>query len=87
MEAMAHFVFVVPDFLSYKAYFVQLMLDRGILASNLCYLMDAHTDADISRYLEACDECFALLAEAREAGNIRQRLKGSPACSGFKRLA
>lgn len=87
MEAMAHFSFDHPDFLSFKAYFVQLMLERGILASNLCYLMNAHTEADIDRYLDACDQCFALLAEARDAGDIDQRLKGAPACSGFKRLA
>ncbi len=87
IEAMAHFAFDIPDFLSYKAYFVQLMLERGILASNLCYLMNAHTEADIDRYLDACDECFNLMAEAREAGDLTRRLKGVSACSGFTRLA
>ena len=87
MEAMSHFSFEDPDFLSYKAYFVQLMLERGILASNLCYLMLAHTDKDIDKYLTACDEAFALLAEARNKGDIKDRLQGKPAASGFKRLA
>ena len=87
MEAMSHFSFDSPDFLSYKAYFVQLMLERGILASNLCYLMLAHTDSDIDRYLHACDEVFAMMADAREKGDIQNRLQGKPAASGFKRFA
>ncbi len=87
MEAMAHFSFDLPDFLDYKAYFVQLMLEKGILASNLCYLMNAHTEADVDRYLDACDAAFAVMAEAREKGDIKSRLHGAPACSGFKRLA
>ena len=87
MDAMAHFSFADPDFLSYKAYFVQLMLDEGILASNLCYLMAAHTDADVEVYLSACERAFATLAEAKEAGDVAQRLRGKPSVSGFKRFA
>jgi glutamate-1-semialdehyde 2,1-aminomutase len=87
MEAMSHFSFDDPDFLSYKAYFVQLMLEQGILASNLCYLMLAHTDEHVARYLEACDTAFAKIAEAKDKGNIAARLQGKPAISGFKRIA
>jgi glutamate-1-semialdehyde 2,1-aminomutase len=87
MEAMGHFSFETQDFLSYKAYFIQLMLEQGILASNLCYLMLAHTDAHVSRYLSACDAAFAKMAEARDAGDLASRLAGNPAGSGFKRIA
>lgn len=87
MEAMSHFDLNVPDFLSFKAYFVQLMLEQGILASNLCYLMLAHTDADIDRYLSACDVAFGKMAEALDKNDIATRLNGRPASSGFKRLA
>lgn len=87
MDAMAHFSFESPDFLAYKAYFVQCMLEQDILASNLCYLMLAHTDADVERYLTACDAAFTRLAEARDAGDLAQRLQGAPAVSGFKRFA
>lgn len=87
MDAMSHFAFDEDDFLAFKAYFVQCMLEEGILASSLCYLMDAHTDADVERYLVACDRSFAKLADARKAGDIHERLKGAPATSGFKRLA
>lgn len=87
MEAMGHFSFDGPDFLSYKAYFIQLMLERGILSSNLCYLMLAHTDKDIEQYLTACDESFAHIADAMKKGDVQSRLKGEPAASGFKRFA
>ena len=84
---MAHFSFDAPDFLSCKAYFVQCMLEEGILASNLCYLMDAHTEADVERYLAACRRAFAKMAEARATGDLAARLRGQPSSSGFKRLA
>lgn len=87
MDAMAHFSFDAPDFLSCKAYFVQCMLEEGILASNLCYLMDAHTEADVERYLAACRRAFAKMAEARATGDLAARLRGQPSSSGFKRLA
>ncbi|MDR3358355.1 MAG: aminotransferase class III-fold pyridoxal phosphate-dependent enzyme [Desulfovibrio sp.] len=87
MDAMAHFSIDDPDFSSFKAYFVQCMLEEGILASNLCYLMDAHCDADIDRYLEACEKTFAKMAEARERGGPARRLKGQPALASFRRLA
>ena len=87
MEAMGHFSFDSPDFLSFKAYFVQLLLEQGILASNLCYLMLAHSDEDVERYLEACGKAFAKMSEARDKGDIADRLKGLPSTSGFKRFA
>jgi glutamate-1-semialdehyde 2,1-aminomutase len=87
MDAMAHFSIEDPDFLTLKAYFVQCMLEEDILASNLCYLMDAHTEADIDRYLAACEKAFVKMAEAREQGCPAQRLMGQPAVAGFKRLA
>lgn len=87
MEAMSHFSFDDADFLSYKSYFVQCMLEEGILASDMCYLMLAHTDADIDIYLEACTRTFAKMAEARDKKDIASRLKGKPATAGFKRIA
>jgi glutamate-1-semialdehyde 2,1-aminomutase len=87
MDAMAHFSIDAPDFLTLKAYFVQCMLEEGILASNLCYLMDAHTGADIDRYLAACERAFVSMAAAREKGDPASRLKGLPATAGFRRIA
>ncbi len=87
MEAMQHFSFDDPDFLGYKALFIQLMLEQGILASNLCYLMQAHRDEDVICYLDAFDRAFCEMGRARESGNLYGLLKGKPAMAGFKRIA
>ncbi|MEF2145602.1 MAG: aminotransferase class III-fold pyridoxal phosphate-dependent enzyme [Desulfovibrionaceae bacterium] len=84
---LSHYGFAGKDALSLKAYFVQCMLDEGILASTLYYAMYAHTDADVERYLDACGRTFALLREAVDKGELAQRLRGLPAAAGFGRLA
>jgi glutamate-1-semialdehyde 2,1-aminomutase len=82
---LSHFSFDREPPLS-KAYFVQLMVDQGILASTIFYPMWAHRDEHVARYLDACDVAFAQVAEALTAGNIAARLRGAPAVSGFRRL-
>lgn len=87
LPPMSHFVFRHPEAPALKAYFIQLMLERGILASNLFYAMFAHQDDHVKQYIQAVDQCFDLLAEALERGELMQRLKGKPAGVGFKRIA
>lgn len=86
MKPLSHFTFEGGRHPELKAYFVQEMLDRGILASNIFYAMYAHTDQDVDRYLAAVDECFGLAARALAAGDLAGRLRGAPAATGFKRL-
>jgi glutamate-1-semialdehyde 2,1-aminomutase len=87
MEAMSHFGIDCDDFPAVKAYYVQLMLEQGILASNLCYLMFSHSDEDVDRYLAACDASFEKVAASLEQGDTRARLRGKPTMAGFARLA
>lgn len=84
---LSHFAFEIPDALEAKAYYVQLMLDQGLLASTTFYSMYAHTHANVRDYLTAADNAFAEIARAAKAGDISKRLRGEPAASGFKRLA
>jgi len=84
---LSHFNFELENALTLKAYFVQLMLERGFLASNLFYAMYAHTENHVRRYLEAVDEAFAEIARALEQNAVENRLKGLPAHAGFRRLA
>lgn len=67
-----------------RAYFIQLMLERGILASTDYYAMYAHTDEDVERYLHTCDEVFGIIANTK---NVENKLIGKPCLSGFKRWA
>lgn len=81
---LSHFSFPGKDALTQKALFVQLMLEKGILASNLYYSMYAHSDDDIAEYLQACDEVFEVMGSTDDPAAL---LKGSPSAAGFKRIA
>ena len=87
MDPMGNFHIEHPDFQALKAYFIECMLERGFLASSQCYIMQAHTREDVDAYLGACDECFGLLAQAVDSGDVHERLKGAPSIAGFQRLA
>jgi len=86
MKPISHFAFAHDKVQSMKAYFIQLMLERGFLASNLFYAMYAHQAHHVEQYLQAVDEVFSEIFEANQAGNLEKRLKGKPASAGFKRL-
>ncbi|MBI2299677.1 MAG: aminotransferase class III-fold pyridoxal phosphate-dependent enzyme, partial [Armatimonadetes bacterium] len=84
--ALAHFAFDHELALELKTLFVQAMLDRGFLATTALYFCLAHTDAIVERYLAAVDEAFGEVAAALRAGEVRQRLSGPVAHTGFRRL-
>ena len=69
-----------------KTLFVQEMLDRGFLATNMFFASCAHTDAHIKKYLRAVDEAFATLAQAITTNTIYKKLRGPIAHTGFARL-
>jgi len=69
-----------------KTLYVQSMLERGFLATLAIYVTLAHTDEVVEMYAKAIDEVFAELAEALERGEVKKRLKGPVAHTGFRRL-
>ncbi len=83
---LSHFSFKESNPLAMKSLFVQLMLDRGFLASTLFYSMYAHQTQHVEKYLKAVDESFAEISELSRKGEVEKRLKGLPATEGFKRL-
>jgi len=84
---LSHFSFEYDNAMAMKTLFIQLMLEKGFLASTLFYAMYAHNKQHVDDYLHAVDGSFAEIFAAKEAGNIEKCLKGLPATSGFKRLA
>lgn len=84
---LGHFVFDDEDHLVMKAFFVQGMLAKGFLASNLFYSMFAHTRDHVTAYLSAADEVFGRIRQLKDSDGLRAALKGEPAASGFKRIA
>ena len=83
---LSHFSFSGESAGAMKAFFIQAMLDKGFLASNLYYAMHAHTTEYVQAYLDAADETFAELSDAMNRSEIMQKLQGLPARSGFRRL-
>jgi len=86
IKPMGHFSFESQQAQEMKAYFVQLMLDQGFLASTLFYAMYAHSENNVAAYLKAADSAFGEIADANAKGDLRKRLRGEPAVAGFKRL-
>jgi len=85
-SALAHFAFEHELADELKTLYVQLMLERGFLATTSMYACLAHTDEIIEKYASAIDEVFAEIADALARGDVRRRLKGPVAHKGFRRL-
>ena len=81
-----YFVFEDKEQPIMKAFFVQEMLEKGFLASNLFYSMFAHTKKDVEAYLVATGEVFGRIKHLKDAGKLRTALKGKPSVAGFKRI-
>ena len=67
-----------------KTIFIQEMLDRGFLPSNLIYVSFAHTQDVIDKYLENALEVFQLIANNKD--NLDSLLKSEISHNGFQRL-
>jgi len=87
MKPMSHFAFNHEFSQEMKAYFIQLMLEQGFLASNLFYAMYAHNKVHVEKYFQATDSAFAEIAQSLTHGNIKKKLKGQASNVGFKRIA
>ena len=83
---LSHFIFDDQEQPVMKAFFVQEMLMKGFLASNLFYSMFAHTKDHVRAYLIAADEVFGRIKQLKDADGLRAALKGEPSASGFKRI-
>lgn len=83
---IAHFAFDHELADELKTFYVQLMLERGFMATTAICVSLAHTENIISLYATAIDEVFAEMAEALDKGDVVSRLKGPVAHNTFKRL-
>ena len=83
---LAHFHFEHELADELRTLYTQLMLERGFLAGLSIYPTMAHTEEIVSLYGEAIDAVFGEIADALAAGDVKARLKGPVAHSGFRRL-
>ena len=83
---LAHFRFDHELADELRTLYTQLMLSRGFLAGVMIYPTLAHTGKICEQYGEAIDDVFGEIAETLNKGDIKTRLKGPVAHSGFARL-
>lgn len=70
-----------------QALFVRKLRERGFLVSTYCYLMWAHDEEKIGRFLTACDGAWAELSQIITAGRLESEAGLPRARRGFTRLA
>ena len=86
MKPMSHFKIDVPEWQQVKAFFIQEMLKKGFLASNLFYAMYAHSDIHVQEYFSALNIVFKDIQKALSDKNIDKLLIGRKPSEGFSRL-
>ena len=83
---LAHFSFEHELAAELRTLYTQLMLERGFLAGTNIYPTFAHCNDVVELYGDAVDEVFAEIRNALKADDVKTRLKGPVAHSGFTRL-
>ena len=86
IKPMSHFSIQTPEWPKAKAFFIQEMLEKGILASNLFYAMYAHTLDDVAQYLDNVADVFQKMAHIISQGSFDEHLKGEESKMDFQRL-
>ena len=83
---LSHFELDHDDPLALTTLFIQLMLDRGFLASSQFYASYAHQPQHIDSYLAHVREVFGVMAQAIKQDQVAQLLRGPVKHAGFQRL-
>lgn len=83
---LSHFSFEYDNSQAMMTLFVQLLLDKGFLASGRFYASLAHERKHVEAYLSAVAEAFAIISVAKKENRVEKLLKGAVASSGFTRL-
>ena len=86
LPALTGFTFDSEKALYYKTLTTQMMLEKGILASNSVYVCTEHTEQVVDRYFTELDDVFAVVRECEDGRVVEDLLKGPICHAGFKRL-
>ena len=87
MDALAAFTIKSDNWLKYKTYITQSMLEKGFLAANVIYSSTKHTNEIIEKYSENLSEVFEQINKFERAiDSVDEHLISDVCHSGFKRL-
>ena len=87
MDALATFSIKSDNWLKYKTYITQIMLEKGFLAANVIYSSTKHSENIIEKYSENLAEVFEKISEfEKDIDSVDNHLISDVCHSGFKRL-
>ena len=87
MDALAGFIIKSDNWLKYKTYITQSMLEKGFLAANVIYSSTKHSENIIEKYSENLSEVFEKINKfERGIDSVDLHLISDVCHSGFKRL-
>ena len=86
LPALSSFTFPLKNWLKYKTFITQEMLNKGYLASNSIYTSIEHKNDIIVEYFSNLDPVFGMIADCENGRDIDELLKGPICHEGFKRL-
>jgi glutamate-1-semialdehyde aminotransferase len=86
MPPVSHFAFDYEDAQALRTLFIQIILEKGFLATNAFYVTYAHQPCHVEAYLQGVEEAFAVIAGAISRNDVAHLLKGPVAHAGFRRL-
>lgn len=86
-DAIPKFAIDHEDWPTIKTLFTIMMLNKGIVASNLVYVSSVHNDDVVmKKYEEAVDQCFEELSSLIGTSMLASSVSTPIACGDFKRL-
>jgi glutamate-1-semialdehyde 2,1-aminomutase len=86
MYPMSYFAFKEDKNLEKMTFFIQQMLNKGILASNRFYANYCHNDVHLEIYKQSAQEIFALINRFSNSDNLNKEIIGEPMNPGFHRF-
>ena len=86
LPSLNHFSLGHVDAVSLTTLFTQIMLGKGYLAYHQFKPSFAHQEHHVNGYLEAVKDAFSSLTDAIREGDVKKRLRGPVARTGFYRL-
>jgi glutamate-1-semialdehyde 2,1-aminomutase len=86
-DGIPNFMITSTEPLLWKTLITQLMMDKGWLASTVCYVSTCHDENTLNKYFNDLHETLNWLNKQHESGNdLGQTLRGEICMDGFKRL-
>jgi len=87
MDALATFVIKSENWLKYKTYITQEMLNKGFITSNVIYSSTKHSEKIVNHYFESLSEVFEKIGQfEKDIDSVDNNLNSEVCQSGFKRL-